>query len=134
MRTYAEIVAGAADRPAFSNGTEGYSWQRRWCDRCVHDKPIRSDDGKPDPATGILGCPVLATAMQALTPAEWIEQDPLSRSDRYHCVEFRDEDDPGPGEPQPIPDPPGQETLFERGPFEATRMLSPLPDTQAVRA
>jgi len=43
--------------------------------------------------------------------------------DDLRCIEFRDKDNPGPSEPQPIPDPPGQELLLPREPFEGARMF-----------
>jgi hypothetical protein len=133
MRTYDEVMAGSLDRPAFSNGTEGHAWMDNWCDRCVHDKPLR-DGGPTDPTTGILGCPIIAVAYQSRTPAEWLEQEPFALGDQFHCIEFRDEDDPGPpAEPQPIPDPPGQEALLPREACEGVRMLVPAGELAVAR-
>lgn len=119
MRTYTEIFADARDEPAFSNSGQGMGFMHNNCDRCVHDKPMRTNSGKP--VDGILGCPVIAVTMVGKTPQEFLERDAVLAD--YVCVEFRDEDDPGGREPTPIPDPPGQEQLFARDRFEATRML-----------
>lgn len=117
------------DRPAFSNGTEGEVWTANWCDRCIHDKPARETGGED-------GCALLTIAIVGRTPAEWLEHrgedGAYSLSDQYHCIMFRPEDDPGPGEPEPIPDPPGQEHLLPREPYEGTRMLSQPGAEQAV--
>lgn len=118
MRTYAEIEQDARDTPAFSNGTMGYGWMANWCDRCTND-----DMEKRDPS-GILGCPIIAATMVGKTPIEFLAQ--TERDDilgNYTCIEFRDKDDPGSGEPTPIPDPPGQELLLPREPFEGARMF-----------
>jgi hypothetical protein len=117
LPTYDEAFEHAADEPAFSNGTEGYEWMGNWCDRCVHDKPARQDD----PGNG---CPLILVAMMSRTPAEWIEQERFGLADRYHCVLFRDEDDPGGREPVPVPDPPGQLLLLSRDGYEGTRMYA----------
>ena len=119
MRTYTEAYAAALDQRPFSNGTEGYAWTGTWCDTCIHDKGARDDT---DPA----GCPLLMVALMERTPSEWIEQpwqqipgEPEGRlapvlADKYHCVEYRDEEDPGPGyEPPPDPPLPGQLVLFD---------------------
>jgi hypothetical protein len=102
---------------AFSNGTEHEIWAANWCDRCQRDALFRNDIGP--------GCPIIAVALLGDTPPEWIEQAPGSL-DRDHCIVFR-----GPGgrrpEPQPRPDPPDMDGLFER-PDRANRMLTPLPD------
>jgi hypothetical protein len=98
MRAYDEALAASTDRSPFANGTEGYSWQANWCDRCIHDKSARSDDVQPDPRNGgLVGCALLAVAIMDRTPAEWIDQTEHGHrlGDTYHCTEFRDEDDPG---------------------------------------
>lgn len=103
MRTFDEALAASADKPAFSNGTEGLDWMDNWCDRCVHDRSSRLSVA-PDPRNGgLVGCALVAVALVQRTPAEWIEQE--SGPDRYHCVEFRNEDDE-PGDPEPEPGPP----------------------------
>lgn len=130
MRTYDEAFAAAVDQSAFSNGTEGHAWMDQWCFRCVHDKGTR--DGS-DP----VGCPLVMVALMGRTPSEWLEQ-PWQQingrpdgdtapvlGDTYHCVEFRNEDDPGPGyEPQPDPPPPGQLPLFDDQPYRGYRMYA----------
>jgi hypothetical protein len=63
-------------------------------------------------------------ALMQRTPSEWLdgprdEQGRYSIADQYHCVEFRDEDNPGPGEDGPASPPPpmpGEEPLFEIAP------------------
>lgn len=121
MDDYDTCFGRAKDEPAFSNGTEGYGWMDAWCNRCWHDKPARQgDDGN--------GCPLILVAMMRRTPAEWIPGDPMKPSgfsipDQFTCVMFRHEDDGGDPEPKPIPDPPGQLTLFPRDGFEGVRML-----------
>jgi hypothetical protein len=121
MRTDDEIMAGAQPGSPFSNGTEGYGWQSRWCGRpCAHDAAFQRDE------RGATGCPLLLVALTGSTPSEWLRQ-PAGSPDRYHCIEFRAEGD-GPAGPQPIPDPPGQGALLPREPYEAVRMLTPQPD------
>jgi hypothetical protein len=126
VRTFDEAMAAARGGSPFSNNTAWEIWSYNWCDRCVHDKGTR--DG-----TDECGCPLVTVALCGKTPSEWLEKDPLAL-DRYTCVEFRDEDDPGPSEPQPVPDPPGQELLLPREPYEATRMLTVEPAREAVDA
>ena len=121
MRTYREIEADAIDSPAFSNGTQGCGWMANWCNRCVHD--VDTDTPRPENG-GIAGCPIIAVTMIGKTPAEFFADDERAQifAD-YRCVEFRDKDEPGGGEPTPIPDPPGQELLLPREPFEGVRMF-----------
>lgn len=65
--------------------------------------------------------------MAGRTEEAWVFAD-------FHCIEFRDENDgPGP-EPQPVPTPPGQGELLPRAEFEGVRMLTPLPENEAVFA
>lgn len=126
MRHVSEVEADARDEPAFSNGTQGYGWMANWCDRCVHDD-LNSN------RYGVYGCPIIAVTMLSKTPIEFLcETEEQRIFADYHCIEFRDKDDPGPTEPTPIPDPPGQELLLPREPFEATRMLTGEVDLPAV--
>lgn len=123
MRTYDEAYAAALDKPAFSNGTEWDVWSSEWCSRCVND----TDDN----------CPLILVAMMGRTPSEWFEQPRGERGlicleDRYHCVEFRDEDDPGGREPEPLPDPPGQEVLFDRDEWTRPGRLLSQPELTGV--
>jgi hypothetical protein len=116
LPTHDEALASARDEPPFSNGTEGYGWLEANCGRCVHDAPTRRDEWDK-------GCPLILVALLGKTPIEWLDgpRDELGRyriEDQYRCVMFRDEDDPGPDEPTPIPDLPGQEGLFPRDGFE----------------
>ncbi|MFD8740828.1 hypothetical protein ACFV06_38750, partial [Streptomyces sp. NPDC059618] len=99
-------------------------WMANWCDRCVHDRPARQEEGP--------GCPLVLVALMGRTPAQWLTPDADADAHvfaEYHCIEFRGEDDgPGP-EPQPVPDPPGQFCLWPREPFESVRMfVQPCPE------
>lgn len=114
MRSFDEAYAGARERSAFSNGTEGECWMDNWCARCVNDSPEMVDRGE--------GCPLILVALSGRTPTEWIEQNPLSLSDRYHCIEFRGEDEGG--DPPPPPPIPGQGELIPAEPFEGVRMFA----------
>jgi hypothetical protein len=117
MRTDDEIDAGARPGSAFSNGYEWDCWSSKWCDRCVHD------DWQTDKF-----CPLVAVAMLGdKTPAEWMDEKPLSLYDRYTCIEFRSEDDGPDPTPKPIPDPPDQLLLLPREPYEGVRMLTTEP-------
>lgn len=120
LPTYDEAFAKAREGSPFSNSDEGCGWMANWCDRCIHDKQARNGD----PGNG---CSLVMVALMGRTPVEWLDQKqtgpdgllvPYSRGDQFHCVMFRSEDDPGSGEPTPIPDPPGQEELFPRDEFE----------------
>lgn len=114
MRTYEQIMADARDGQAFSNSDEGYDWMDRWCGPCVNDDENRLHQGG--------GCPLILASLMHKKPVEWLEQ-PADTPDRWHCIEHRGPDD-GPGEPQPIPDPPGQPGLFPREPHEGVRMYA----------
>lgn len=122
MRTYDEALAASRDTPAFSNGTEGYGWMDAWCDRCVHDKGMRDGtDGQ--------GCPLVMVTLMRRTPAEFLdgprdEQGCYGIADQYHCVEFRDENDPGPGYEPVEPVSPDQIELFDAEPFKRPRMYA----------
>lgn len=123
--SYDEALKTARDNPAFSNGTEWEIWSYNWCERCTNDSPEMVDRGD--------GCSLIAVAMfEQKTPAEWMEQEDRSPSDRYHCISFRSEDDGPDPEPKPIPDPPGQLTLTPREPFEQARMLTSYPERAEV--
>ncbi|GIH26018.1 hypothetical protein Aph01nite_43280 [Acrocarpospora phusangensis] len=125
LPTYEEAYAKALDRPAFSNGTESECWFESNCYRCVHDAPFQR-------GTATEGCPLIMVAYMERTPAEWMEKNRSRLGDQYTCIYFRDEDDPGPDEPTPIPDPPGQDALFPRESFERPcRMFA---DTRPVDA
>lgn len=122
MRSLDEAMAAARPGPPFANGTEGYGWMENWCDRCLHDKEMRE--------TGAgFGCPLILVAYQGLIPSEWLDgpRDESGRygiSDQYHCVEFRDEDDPGPGYEPTEPVSPDQMELFDATPYERPRMFA----------
>ncbi|MFD6113655.1 hypothetical protein ACFWG0_26580 [Streptomyces yangpuensis] len=124
---YDRLYEEARDEPAFSNGDEGYSWIDANCSTCIHDKEQR------DSMSG--GCPLILISLMGRTPIQWLDQKQegrlYSRQGQYQCIEYRHEDD-GPVEPQPIPDPPGQLTLAPRDDFEGVRMLTPLPEPEAV--
>ncbi|MFB7596935.1 hypothetical protein [Streptomyces sp. NPDC056160] len=125
---YDRLIAESQDRPAFSNGTEGYGWMAANCDRCIHDKPARQGNDAQ-------GCPLVLITLVGRTPAQFLDgpRDDSGRygiADQYVCTEFRGEDDPDP-EPRPTPTPPGQGELLPRGPFEGHRMLTPfVPGTE----
>lgn len=125
MRTYDEAFVAAKKETPFSNGTEGMAWMENWCFRCTHDTQEKIDRGD--------GCPLVMVALMHRTPSEWLDQTeydeqgrmkPYRLGDQFHCVEFRDVDDPGGEEPAPIPDPPDQETLLPREQFEGVRMFA----------
>lgn len=129
MDDYETLYARAKDESPFSNGTEGYGWMGHWCERCFYDKPARDGDGTE-------GCPLVLVALMQRTPAEWLPGEPctpdgFSIRDQYTCVMFRHEDDGGDPEPKPVPDPPGQLTLFPREGVEGVRILKPLPESVA---
>lgn len=119
----------AHPRRPFANGTEGYGWLDANCSNCIHDKPARTGEDTR-------GCPLILVALMGRTPAQWLdgprdEHGLYGIADQYRCIEYRHEDD-GPAEPQPIPDPPGQLTLVPREDWEGVRMLTPLPEREAV--
>jgi hypothetical protein len=112
LPTFDEANTKAREGSPFSNGTEGECWMANNCHRCVHDAPVRRDEWDK-------GCPLILVAYLGKTPAEWLEKDRSRLGDQYTCMYFRDENDgPGPQEPTPIPDPPGQLTLCPRDEFE----------------
>jgi len=112
VRTFDEALAASREGSPFSNGTEGYGWMEEWCERCVHD--AGADEGG--------GCPLVLVALHRRTPSEWLEQE---RRGDYHCIEYRDRDDPGPGyEPPPDPPLPGQLALLPAEPYKGVRMFA----------
>lgn len=113
MRTYDEAFAAATDKPAFSNGTEGEGWMGLWCDRCLHDRSAHTDAPADPRNNGLIGCALVAVALMSRTPVEWIERERLSLGDRYHCTEFRDENDGDGGPLYPPPEDPDQLTIFD---------------------
>lgn len=121
LPTYEQAWETAQQRAAFSNGTEGECWMHNNCHRCVNDDP---NDG----------CDLVLVALLGRTPAEWTPDKSGSISEQYRCMYFRDKEDGNGGdtEPRPIPDPPGQLTLAPREPYEATRMLTDVPQPVAV--
>lgn len=134
MRSVEEISDSAHDERPFSNSTEGYAWMRAHCATCIHDKPTRQ--GREHD-----GCALIALSMGGYTPAEWIPGDPQvdggwDPTKLFMCVEYSHEDDGGNPEPKPIPDPPGQLTLFPRDGLEGVRMLKPysVAQSEAVSA
>lgn len=116
------------DKMAFSNSDEGCAFTASWCDRCIHDKPARQ--GRYED-----GCGILLLTLMGKTPGEFIEQEwghvkgdlsaPLAPPiDRYHCIEFRDENDGPPARTEPLPTPPGQGELVPMEPYVGTRMFA----------
>ncbi|MGW1796872.1 hypothetical protein ACWCQN_12885 [Streptomyces sp. NPDC001984] len=123
---YDRLYAEARDETPFSNGDQGYGWMAANCDRCVHDKSARDDNGGE-------GCPLVLIALVGRTPAQWLcETEQQAIFADYTCTEFRGEDDDDPT-PRPMPTPDGQGELLPREPFEGHRMLTPLPEDQAAR-
>ncbi len=127
MTPFEEANARAREGSPFSNSTEGDAWMGNNCERCVIDKPAR--EGRPQD-----GCPLILVAYSGKTPAEWIEKEGFRLGDQYTCIYFRDEDDPGSGEPTPIPDPPGQDALFPREQFERPARMYADPKPSEVNA
>lgn len=136
MRTLSEVMETSPEVSPFSNGTEGYDWMYRWCDRCQH--PVEkawqaySNGRRKTQLAGYEGgCPLIMAAYAGHTPQEWLEQ-PDGSVDRYHCVEFRGPDDGGDAELRPKPEPPDMEGLFPR-PERHVRMLKqPSPVRESV--
>lgn len=127
MRTYNEIMNTARDGSPFSNGTEWEIWAANWCWRpCMNPVEAawqRYEEGQgPEPTEFPGGCPLILAAMMGKTPTEWLEQ-PDNSPDRFHCIEFRDEEGDG-QEPQPVPDPPGMIELFPRPDARARMMVN----------
>lgn len=113
-----DVMKRSRDRPAFSNGTEGYGWMDAWCHRCLRDAPFQRM-GKGS------GCPIILVAELGRTPAEFLdgprdEHGAYSIEGQYTCVEFRAPGGGG-GEPRPRPEPTGMDGLFAR-PERQTRM------------
>lgn len=116
VRSVAEIEADARDGSPFSNSTEWEIWSSQLCDRCKVDAPARD---RGDYANG---CPLILIALGGKTPAEWLEQAELV-PDRFHCVEYRDNDEPRrithPERPMP-----GQGELIPRADFERPKVFA----------
>lgn len=131
MRPAAEIIDTARDEPPFSNGTELYGWMENWCwAPCTNPVEVAwrdyEDGERAEQMEGYEGgCPLIMCAMIGKTPVEWLPQGREYFGDQYHCIEFRGPDDGDDPEPQPVPDPPNMDALFER-PDPAARMLVPL--------
>ena len=118
--TAKQPTAKPLDKMPFSNSTEGMAFTGNWCDRCIHDKPAREDRYED-------ACGILLLALTNQTPGEWIEQEWGASGppvDRYHCVEFRDENEPPPPRTEPLPTPPGQGELIPVEPYVGTRMFA----------
>lgn len=116
VRSVEEIARDARDAMPFSNSTEWESWSAHWCDRCKVDAPARV---RGDYANG---CPLILIALGGKTPVEWFEQ-PGITLDRYHCVEFRDEDEPN-CNPHPERPMPGQGELVPRTDYERPKVFA----------
>lgn len=105
----------AREGSPFSNHTMWEIWSANWCERCRNDG---MGIGKDEPQ-----CELIAVAICGRTPLEWLTQTADDQMyGNYHCIMFRDRDDPGGEEPKPVPDPPGQEVLFDRESYTGVRM------------
>jgi hypothetical protein len=105
----------AREGSPFSNSTMWEIWSANWCCRCREDG---MGIGKDEPQ-----CELITVALCGRTPLEWLTASPEGDVfGDYHCIMFRDRDNPGGEEPKPIPDPPGQGALFDRKPFTGVRM------------
>ena len=114
----------ALNKPAFSNNDMWEYFAERQCYRCVNDGVGIGED-QPQ-------CPLILVALLDRTPVEWTDQNPPLGD--FLCIYFRDRDDPGGREPQPIPDPPGQLSLVPREPFTGVKMPAMAPEREAVSA
>jgi hypothetical protein len=114
LPTYEDALARARDEIAFSNGSMWETWSGRNCCRCANDG---MGLGKDEPQ-----CPLILVGLRGKTPMEWTDQQPPLGD--YLCAYFRDRDDPGGREPEPVPDPPGQLALMPREPWEGVRMYA----------
>lgn len=104
----------------FSNSDEGMWFTSNFCDRCIHDKPARQNRYED-------ACGILTLALTNQIPGEWLEQEWLDGKPptvRYHCIEFRDEDDGPPPPTEPKPTPPGQGELLPMDGLIGTRMFA----------
>lgn len=143
---YEALLGESRDEPAFSNSDEGYGFMSANCDQCIHDRGARieasiaaaeiseGDAGDHDPR----GCPLVLITLIGRRPAQFLDgprnkEGHYSRAHQYVCTEYRHEDD-GPPDPQPIPDPPGQDGLFPREQVAGVRMLTALPEREEVTA
>jgi hypothetical protein len=139
MRTDVQIMADAADGPAFSNRSEYDYWADggRGCYDCAND----------DQATETW-CPILSVALLGKWPAEWARRvhrpDPTSTGFEIvdECSEFLrrpdDGDDDGP-KPPPAPTPPaaqlpGQADIFEVFADQIVEQIKQQAPAQAVSA
>jgi hypothetical protein len=117
MRTAEQIMADAADGPAFSNGSEYSYWANsgKGCYDCVHDNPATETY-----------CPILSVGLLGRWPKEWAHSavgwtsTDGSRSGSYEvvgqCTEFERRRKGGGDGPKPKPAPPdcdGQVDMFE---------------------
>ena len=126
---YDDAYGRARPGHAFSNGTEWEIWSASWCDRCLREAPFRNGMSQT-------GCPLILVSLQALIPAEWMDQ-PDGSPDRYRCIEFRGPGGRGGGEPAPLPEPPDMDGLFPRPERQVRMLTQPAPavvDTETVGA
>lgn len=75
MPSYDDAYERAADKPAFSNGTEFEAWMDRNCYSCANDGESA-------------GCPLVLVMMTERTPAEWKKDKPGSLGEQYTCDLF----------------------------------------------
>lgn len=94
-------------RHYFSNGTEGYGWQSRWCDRCANDHDMHSG--------GDQGCPHVLDLLFGHDNGVFLGDnftEPMVCIDFRRCTCDRGPDDP-PGDEPPPPVDPNQGVLFD---------------------
>lgn len=132
MRGYDAIWADAAEQPAFSNGTSWDFWEARWCGSCLNEPEDVNE-------SAVNGCPLISVGILGRTPKEWTPTANPSRvpelgEHSLDCSMYRSEDDGPDPEPQSIPDPPGQDPMLPREPYEGVRMLRPLHEVETAHA
>lgn len=102
-------VVSDTKRHYFSNGTEGYGWQSRWCDRCANDHGMHNGNmGEPQ-------CPHIMDLLFGNDNGVFLGDnftEPMTCIDFTRCTCDRGPDDP-PGEKPPPPIDPNQGALFD---------------------
>lgn len=131
MRDFDAILADAAEKVPFSNGSESEIWEARWCNRCKLDAPFRNNDWSDS-------CPLISISVLGYTPKEWIAAaDRVEACGRHECTEFVPDDEGGGGSSDPEPDPEpvgeldGQVDIFAAF---AEQITEQVPQREAVSA